>query len=194
MAIRANEAHIAGIHMLDEITGRYNVAFVEKFLPKGGWQLVHLAMRQQGLMVLPGNPKGITRLNDLVHPDITFVNRQRGSGTRMLLDYELTKMGLASDQIVGYDKEVGTHMAVAATVAAGAADAGLGVRAAAVALGLDFIPVAQEQYDLLLNFVDGDDRLDLIIDILQSAAFRSEVEALGGYDLSDAGAIVATGK
>ncbi|MEM5768210.1 MAG: molybdopterin biosynthesis protein, partial [Bacillota bacterium] len=191
MAIRNNEAHMAGIHMLDEQTGRYNVSFTQKYLANCTWQLVHMAMRQQGFIVLPGNPKGIEGFADLTKPDTTFVNRQRGSGTRMLLDYELRKAGINSSRIVGYEKEVGTHMAVAATVKAGAADTGLGVQAAAVALGLDFVPAAQEQYDLLLNFDADDPRLQVILDILQSDEFRREVEGLGGYDLSDAGKLVA---
>jgi len=191
MAIRNNEAHIAGIHLLDEQTGCYNLAFVKKYLPNTGWRLVHMAMRQQGLMVMPGNPKKIAGLADLARPDITFVNRQRGSGTRMLLDYDLVKAGIGPEQIAGYEKEVGTHMAVAATVAAEAADAGLGVQAAALALGLDFIPVASEQYDLLLNFPPDDDREKAIIAILESAEFRNEVESWGGYDLSGAGRTIA---
>jgi putative molybdopterin biosynthesis protein len=194
MAIRNNEAHIAGVHLLDEKTGQYNVSFVEKFLPTRAWQLVHFAMRQQGLIVLPGNPKGIKGLNDLVRSDITYINRQRGSGTRMLLDYELSKMGIGYDRIGGYEKEVGTHMAVAASVLAGAADAGMGVQAAALALGLDFIPVAEEQYDILLNFASDDDRLDVIMRTLQSDQFRREVEALGGYDLRNAGKVIAVGE
>lgn len=194
MAIRNNEAHIAGVHLLDEQTGEYNVAFAKKYLPASGWRLVHMAMRQQGLMVLPGNPKNITGLADLARAEVTFVNRQRGSGTRMLLDYELGKTGFDGAKVTGYEKEVSTHMAVAATVAAGAADTGLGVQAAAKALGLDFIPVAREQYDLLLNFAPGDERLAAIIDVLQSAEFRSEVEAWGGYDLSGAGSIIAGGE
>jgi len=187
MAIRNNEAHIAGIHLLDEKTGIYNVSYVEKFLPNTNCQLVHLAMRQQGLMVMPGNTKGITGLGDLLRADISFVNRQRGSGTRMLLDYELGKCNIDAKQIAGYEKEVGTHMAVAASIAAGTADTGLGVQAAAVALGLEFIPVAQEQYDLLLNFAADDERLHAILEILQTAEFRREVESLGGYDLSNSG-------
>ena len=193
LAIRNNEAHIAGIHLLDETTGRYNVAQVEKYLPQVAWRLVHLAMRQQGLMVAPGNPKGIRGLACLARPDITFINRQRGSGTRMLLDYELNKLGISGQRIDGYEKEVGTHMTVAASVASGTIDAGLGVQAAAKALGLDFLPVASEQYDLLMNFAPHDDRMGLIIQVLQSGDFRSEVEALGGYDLSNAGKLIAVG-
>ncbi len=193
LAIRNNEAHLAGIHLLDETTGAYNVAQVEKFLPHVAWRLVHLAMRQQGLMVAPGNPKGISQLSCLARPDITFINRQRGSGTRMLLDYELSKLGINSQQINGYEKEVGTHMTVAASVASGTIDVGLGVQAAAKALGLNFLPVASEQYDLLMNFAPHDERMALIIGILQSPEFRSDVEALGGYDLGNAGRLIAVG-
>lgn len=193
MAIRNNEAHIAGIHLLDGATGLYNVSQVEKYLPGGNWRLVHMAMRQQGLIVPPGNPRGITGLPDLARPGFVFVNRQRGSGTRMLLDFRLAQAGIDPGDIAGYEKEVGTHMAVAATVAAGAADAGLGVQAAALALGLEFIPVAEEQYDLILNFAADDRRGQFIIDILRSDEFRREVEAMGGYDLQGSGRIIATG-
>ena len=179
--------------MLDETTGQYNVSQVEKFLPQVAWRLVHLAMRQQGLMVAAGNPRNIAGLQCLSRSDVTFINRQRGSGTRMLLDYELNKLGIAGTQINGYEKEVGTHMTVAASVASGSIDAGLGVQAAAKALGLDFIPVASEQYDLLMNFAPHDERMTFIIQILQSPEFRSEVESLGGYDLSNAGKLVAVG-
>ena len=194
MAIRNQEAHIAGIHLLDDKSGLYNIDYAQKFLADVNWILVHLAMRCQGLIVPPGNPKGIRTWNDLSRPDVIFVNRQRGSGTRMLLDFELAKADIPSSQIAGYEKEVGTHMAVAASVAGGNADAGLGVQAAAQALGLDFIPLAEEQYDLLLNFAVDDKRQEVILDILQSDEFRREVEALGGYDLSNAGRLVACRK
>ena len=190
MAIRNNESHISGIHLLDEQSGQYNVHYVEKFLPHHNCQLVHLGMRQQGLMVMPGNVKSITGLCDLVRPDITFINRQRGSGTRVLLDYEMGKCGIESSQVTGYEKEVGTHMAVAASIAAGTVDTGLGVKAAALALGLEFIPIAEEQYDLLLNFAPHDERLAAILDVLQNEEFRGEVEALGGYDLRNAGKFI----
>lgn len=190
-AVLRDEAHLAGIHLLDTATGEYNVAYVEKYLPHKTWCLVHLARRQQGLMVAPGNPKNITGLADLARTEVVFINRQRGSGTRTLLDYHLTRLGLAGAAIVGYDKEVATHMAVAASVAAGAADAGLGIRAAAAALGLAFIPVAQEQYDLLLNMSPTDAMAQEIISILSSPDFRRQVEDLGGYDLAAAGQMIA---
>lgn len=191
MAVRSGEAHIAGIHLLDDQTGQYNTAYVQKYLPKSNWQLVHLAMREQGLMVAPGNPKKILKLADLARTDVAFVNRQRGSGTRVLLDYQMKKLGVDRRGINGYEKEVGTHMAVAATVVGGAADVGLGIRAAARALGLEFIPVAEEQYDLILNFAADDEQAKVIIEILKSADFRRDVEALGGYDLTSAGKIIA---
>ena len=193
MAIRNNEAHIAGIHLLDEKTGTYNVSQAEAYLPNVAWRLVHMAMRQQGLMLAKGNPKAISGLDSLTRPDVTFINRQRGSGTRMLLDFELKKSGIPSDVINGYEKEVGTHMTVAASVASGTVDAGLGVQAAAEALGLEFMPIAAEQYDLLLNFSPHDDRMALIVQTLQSKEFRAEVEALGGYDLSHSGKLIAVG-
>lgn len=193
MAARNGEAHIAGIHMLDEQSGIYNTAFVKKYLADSNWQLVHLAMREQGLMVAPGNPKQILTLADLVRPDVLFVNRQRGSGTRMLLDYQLKRLKIDYRNIKGYEKEVGTHMAVGATIVGKSADVGLGIRAAARALGLDFIPIAQEQYDIILNFPASDDQAKAIIEILNSSEFRRDVEALGGYDLSSAGKIISAG-
>ncbi|MCW2278196.1 molybdopterin biosynthesis protein [Heliophilum fasciatum] len=212
MAIRNHEAHIAGIHMLDEATGQYNLPFVQRYVPgfladltdptnpmdltnptgqtERTGRLIHLALRQQGLIVPPGNPLGIHSLADLTRPGLTFVNRQRGSGTRMLLDKELGKANIDGCQINGYEKEVATHMAVAASVLSGTADAGLGVQAAAQALGLAFIPIAQEQYDLLLNFSPDDERLQAIIEILHTMEFRREIEALGGYSLCKAGETV----
>lgn len=190
MAVRNNEAHIAGIHMLDDKTGEYNIPFVNKYLTKGNWQLVRLARREQGLMVLPDNPKNVKTLEDLGREDITYVNRQRGSGTRMLLDHLVPRTGLQVEHITGYEKEVSTHMAVAATITAGAADTGLGIRAAATALGLEFIPISHECYDILLNFPPGDITAETIITILQTPAFRQEVERLGGYDLAEAGTVL----
>lgn len=193
LAMRNNEAHLAGIHLLNQETGQYNLSYVQKYLGNQR-ELVHFAMRQQGLLVAPENPKQIAGLQDLIRPEVVFVNRQRGSGTRMLLDYELFRRGINQIDINGYDKEVGTHMAVAAAVASGTVDAGLGVQAAAHALGLNFIPVAQEQYDLLLNFTSKEEELrEHILAVLRSAGFRQAVESLGGYDLSRAGMVINFG-
>ncbi len=192
LAIRNRETHLAGIHMLDEASGLYNLASVKKYLPDRPWRLLHFAMREQGLILARGNPKKITGISDLARADILFVNRQRGAGTRMLLDYRLKEHGIASAALQGYEKEVGTHMAVAATIAAGAADVGLGIRAAASALELDFISVGQEQYDLLVDLPEEDMRFAMLQDILQSAEFRMQVEGLGGYDLTKSGEMIAS--
>lgn len=190
MAIRNDEAHIAGVHILDEATGQFNLPYIYRYLAGHPCVVVHLAKREQGLMVAKRNPHNITGLADLVRPEISYVNRQRGSGTRMLLDYELKKLAISAGNICGYEREVATHMAVAATIASGTADAGMGIRAAARALGLDFIPVNEEQYDLVLNFSADDELVTVITQILESNEFRREVAALGGYDLDGAGNIL----
>jgi putative molybdopterin biosynthesis protein len=138
-----------------------------------------------------GNPKGIRDFSDLARPGISFVNRQPGSGTRVLLDYELKRRGLDPNEIRGYEKEEFTHMAVAAMIASGLADVGLGVRSAAKALGLDFVAVAQEQYDLLFlrEFFDSENGQKLF-GVIRSEEFRKAVAALGGYDPSSSGEIL----
>jgi putative molybdopterin biosynthesis protein len=151
MAMRRGEAHIAGVHLLDEETGEYNVPYVKRYLDSKDYALVNLVHREQGLIVAPGNPKGIQGISDLVKPGVSFVNRQRGAGTRILLDLELKRLGISEDQISGYEHEEYTHMGVAASVANSVADVGLGIRSAARALGLDFVPVAWERYDLLMT-------------------------------------------
>lgn len=190
MAIRNGEAQLAGVHILDEATGQYNVAYLSKYLAGRRWRLVHLAQREQGLMVEQSNPHNITAIVDLVRPGIQIVNRQRGAGTRMLLDYLLKGQAIDPQTISGYEKEVGTHMAVAATIVAGAAHAGMGIRAAADIMGLEFIPIAWEQYDLIVALED-EQLFNLLISVLKSDKFRGDVEALGGYDLSGAGAVIA---
>lgn len=190
MAIKNGECHLAGIHLLDAATGTYNIPFVRKYLPNCRWRLVHFARREQGIITARDNPQQISSLRDLAEKEMVFVNRQRGSGTRMLLDYELQRQGLSPQAICGYEKEVATHMAVAASVAAGAAHAGMGIRAAAEALGLAFVTIGYEQYDLLVNLT-VEEEWNMLIAILQSEDFRCEVEALGGYDLTNAGQLLA---
>ena len=190
LAIRNGEAQLAGVHILDEATGTYNLPYIRRMLAGRSWQLVHLARREQGFLVRPGNPKQIRRIEDLFAPGVTFVNRQRGSGTRMLLDHCLRQKDLPPEKLNGYTKETATHMAVAATVAAGAADAGLGIRAAAVSLGLDFVPLDYERYDLLVTLRDEDPVFHALLAVLRDEAFHSQVEAMGGYDLAAAGEVV----
>ena len=189
-ALKRGEAHLAGTHLLDEETGDYNVSYIRRLLPDRRVVLVNLVYREQGIIVAPGNPKGIRSLADLARPGVTFVNRQRGAGTRVLLDYLLKKMGIDPAQIQGYDREEYTHMAVAAAVAGGA-DAGLGIRAAAQALGLDFVSLDEERYDLciLRDFWDTP-HIQRILTVIATPEFQRDVAALGGYDLRDCGKIM----
>ncbi|MFC1719254.1 molybdopterin biosynthesis protein, partial [Candidatus Poribacteria bacterium] len=188
MALKRHEAHIAGTHLLDEETGEYNVSYINRLLPDRNITLINLVYRQQGLIVAPGNPKGIDGLADLGSGELTFCNRQRGSGTRILLDYQLKQLGISPEKIAGYEREVYTHMAVASAVATGIADAGLGIYAAAKALGLGFVPIAEERYDLAIPesslSIPG---VDVVLEIINEDRFRKRIQALGGYDTRDTG-------
>ena len=190
LALARGETHMAGTHLLDPQTGVYNVPEIKRTIPKLPVVLVHLARREQGIVVARGNPKSIGDLSDLIS-GVLFVNRQAGSGTRVLLDFELKRLGINPNLIDGYEREEFTHMSVGVAVASGLADAGLAVRAAAQALGLDFIPIASEQYDLLFSrsFFESD-RGERLMSVLQSRPFRDAVTALGGYDSSGSGKLV----
>ncbi len=191
MAIRRAQTHMAGAHLLDTETGEYNYSYIERYLRGLPVRLVQLAKRAQGLLVPMGNPKNIQSVADLLRPDVAFINRQGGSGTRILLDYELEKLGLQTDRIRGYDQEEFTHMAVAVNVLSGRADAGMAIFAAARALGLGFIPVAEERYDLVIPEACWDDvKVQRALDIIVSGSFRRMVEAMGGYDVSESGTVL----
>lgn len=191
MALKKEEAHVAGIHLLDEITGEYNVAYIKKFLKEKDIALIKMVSRIQGLMVKKGNNKNIKSLSDLAREDISFVNRQKGSGTRMLLDFNLKKEGINPEKINGYSREEYTHMAVAAAVAFSNIDVGLGIYSSAIALDLDFIPLYHEEYDLAIpvKFLE-DENIKIMIDVIRSRAFRRKVEALGGYRVDRMGDIL----
>ncbi|MGE5390142.1 MAG: molybdopterin biosynthesis protein, partial [Deltaproteobacteria bacterium] len=150
MALRRGDTHFAGIHLLDQETGDYNIGYLKRYLADRNWLLVNLVKRQQGLIVSPGNPLEITSLFDLQRPVIRYINRQAGAGTRVLLDFLLAANHINPENINGYTREEYTHLAVAAAVKNNAADAGLGIFAAAQALDLDFIPLAEERYDLVI--------------------------------------------
>ena len=191
LALNRGQCHLAGSHLLDEGTGEYNRQAMRDHLKGTASLLVHLADREQGFIVLPGNPKGITSFEDLLRDDVNFINRQRGSGTRVLLDWELKKRGILPTRVRGYRDEEYTHMNVAAAVLSGRADCALGVRAAAVALGLDFVPVGVEQYDLVIPKVYADDeRMLALLDVIRSAEFRDTVTAMGGYNVSRSGTLL----
>jgi putative molybdopterin biosynthesis protein len=191
LSLQRGETHIAGTHLLDPATGEYNIPDIRRVIPHAPVVLVRLVRREQGLLVQTGNPKRIEQLKDLTRAGVTFVNRQPGSGTRVLLDYQLQQSKLDPRAIRGYEREEFTHMAVAVAIASQLADVGLGVKSAAHALGLDFIPVGEEQYDLvfLRSFFDAEHGAKLL-QTIRSADFRKAVEALGGYDARASGEIV----
>jgi putative molybdopterin biosynthesis protein len=154
---------------------------------------VNLVHRQQGLIVPRGNPKGIEGIEDLAREGVTFVNRQGGSGTRILLDYRLAELGISPEEIKGYESEEFTHMSVAVSVLSGAADSGLGIYAAAKALDLDFIPIVVEEYDLvILEEFFEDEKIQVMLDVIRSQPFQDLVHQLGGYDTSKTGTVVAS--
>ena len=191
-ALARGEAHMAGSHLLDEATGEYNLSFIRRFLKGREVVVVNLAHRIQGLILPKGNPKGIRALEDLAREDVAFLNRQRGSGTRLLLDYKLRELDIEAEDIRGYGREEYTHLAVAAAVAGGRADVGLGILSAANAMGLDFIPLLSEQYDLVIpsEYYAGEP-VQFVLEIIRDDSFRAEVDALGGYDTSSMGQVVA---
>ncbi|MBN1889487.1 MAG: molybdopterin biosynthesis protein [Thermoflexales bacterium] len=188
LALRRGEAHCAGCHLIDPQTGEYNLSYVKQYLPGLPVVLVTLVQREQGLIVAGGNPKAFRSLSDLARPDVRFVNRQRGAGTRVLLDYRLGQLGLEPARVQGYEREEYTHLAVAAAVQSGLADCGLGIAAAAYALGLDFVPLEQERYDLVIPraFYEGE-LIQAALDVIRSQAFRRAVMALPGYDTTRSG-------
>jgi putative molybdopterin biosynthesis protein len=191
VALRRGEAHLAGSHLLDPQTGEYNISYVKQYLPGVPVVLVTFVHREQGLIVAPGNPKGIAGLADLARPDVRYVNRQRGAGTRILLDYRLGQLGIQPEQMRGYAREEYTHLAVAAAIQSSAADCGLGIAAAARALNLDFIPLEQERYDLVIPRAQYEsDLLHPLLDLIRGQAFKRAVTELPGYDTSHMGEIV----
>ncbi len=190
MAVRRGEAHVAGTHLLDEKTGSYNTAFIKKYFPKGGVRLIECVNRSQGLMLPHGNPKRITGIKDLAASGIRYVNRQKGSGTRVLCDYLCKNNAIDTGSIYGYDREEYTHTSVAALIAAGSADAGLGIYSAAKLYGLDFVPICDEQYDLLVPDYAWDTPLiRKLLETLQSGEFRLRLAELGGYTLKNPGTV-----
>ena len=188
-AVRNGEAHLGGIHLLDTETGEYNRSYVRKYFPDGGAVLVRGVIRQQGLMIPKGNPKNIRGIRDL--PRLSYVNRQKGAGTRILLDYLLAQEGIDPKDVYGYTKEEYTHTAVAAAISAGTADCGMGIYSAAKTYGLDFLYLWDEQYDFLIS--EGafhDQRVQKFLEILRSEEFRKRLEHLGGYSVTDTGNVI----
>ena len=190
--LAAGQAHVAGCHLLDEATGLYNLPWVQRALPFPA-TVVTFAVWREGLMVAPGNPKAVRGVQDLARPGVSMVNREVGSGSRGLLDRELRQWGVPAGQVAGYNVEAHSHLMVAEVVAMGMADVGVGVEAAAMAAGLEFIPLSHERYDLVIpNHFLGMEPVQLLLTALGRREVRQQVEALGGYDTAPMG-VVATG-
>ena len=191
LAIRRGEAHAAGIHLLDTETGEYNRRYIKKYFPHGGVRLVRCVGRQQGLMLQKDNPLGIVRFAEIAREGVRYVNRQKGSGTRILTDYLCRKEGVDPDQVYGYEREEMTHNAVAVQIAGGSADAGMGIYSSARLYDLDFLPICVEEYDLLIpESVWNTDLIRQLISTLKSSQFRERIEAMGGYTLDRPGEII----
>lgn len=191
MAIKRGECHIAPTHLLDMETGEYNISYIKKYFPNQKMALIKGVQRQQGLIVEKGNPLNIKGFKDLIRDDIVYANRQRGAGTRVLLDYHLGLENIEENSIRGYQRELNTHMAVATAVKTGSASAGLGVYSAAKAMDLDFVEVAFEDYDFLVPFESlEDDRIKKFIEVIKSGEFKDILESLGGYGFRNTGEII----
>lgn len=191
MAVKKGACHLAGSHLLDPDDGSYNISYIKKYLPKEKIWLVNLVMREQGLILPKNNPKHIQSISDLKEKELAFINRQAGSGTRVLFDYQLSQMGISPSDILGYENDEYTHMSVAVAVLSGRADAGLGILAAARALDLDFIPVVTESYDLVIpdRFYQTQ-KFQVLLDTICTASFQNRVNELGGYGIQNTGKVL----
>lgn len=193
MAIKKGACHMAGCHLLDPEDGSYNISYINKYLPNIPVRLVNLVMREQGLILPKGNPDGVKSLEDISAKGLSFINRQPGSGTRILFDYSLKQKGVSPNDITGYENEEYTHMSVAVAVLSGRAQAGLGIKAAALALNLDFLPVITESYDLVIPEEYFHSRkIQNLMSTIQSEAFKERVLALGGYGVENTGKLLFT--
>ncbi|MEA4913584.1 MAG: molybdopterin biosynthesis protein [Christensenella sp.] len=190
LALGRGEGQLGGVHLLDETDGSYNVSYIEKYIPGGGVALIECVRRMQGLIVKKGNPLGIRTVNDLVKPEVRYANRQKGAGTRILLDYLLKQAEISAQQIEGYAREELTHTAVAAQIAAGSADCGLGIFSASRMYDLDFIPVCEETYDLLTSLAAMENpQVRAFLRVLASESFLRRLDVLGGYTYDKPGRI-----
>jgi putative molybdopterin biosynthesis protein len=191
VALRRGEAHLAGSHLLDPDTGEFNIRYLKEYLPGIRVKLINWAGRSQGLLLRKGNPKNISGIEDLTRKDLVFINRQRGSGTRVLLDYHLNKLGINSISIRGYSQEEYTHLGVAVAVLSGRADCGLGVAAAATALDLEFLPLFTERYDLIIPAEYAESNLfSPLIELMKDERFVQSVARMPGYDVSSMGKLI----
>lgn len=191
IALKNGNCHVAASHLLDLETGEYNNSFLKKHFPMLKVIILNLAHREQGLIVKKGNPLGIKGLGDLMDKKVSFVNRQEGSGTRVLLDYRLKELGIDTAKIAGYDKIAYTHMEVALEVFSGSADAGVGIYTTVGMLGLDFIPLATERFDLIIpTDIFNSATVKALREVLDSEEFKANMIRMGGYEVHDTGKIM----
>ncbi|RLC25781.1 MAG: molybdopterin biosynthesis protein [Deltaproteobacteria bacterium] len=191
MAIKKGACHLAGAHLLDPEDGSYNISYIKKYLPDQEIWLINLVKRAQGLIVPKGNPKNIQSIEDLKDKGLQFINRQPGSGTRILFDYKLKMLGVSPNDIQGYPNDEYTHMSVAVSVLSGRVDAGLGIHAAARALDLDFIPIVTEEYDLVIpDRFYKTRKIEVLLDTIATKTFQDRVMTLGGYSTKNTGSII----
>jgi putative molybdopterin biosynthesis protein len=193
IALQRGEAHLAGSHLFDPQTGEFNISYIRQYMPGIPVKVVALAYREQGLLVKRGNPLGIKSLEDLGRSGraVRFINRQRGAGTRVLLDYHLNLLGISPEKIQGYNQEEYTHLGVAAAVASGRADCGLAIAASAQALDLDFVRLFQERYDLVIPKEHAETLLLApLLELLKGQAFRDAVSKMKGYDVAVMGTLI----
>jgi molybdate-binding protein len=192
-ALQRGDVHVAGLHLLDPVSGESNVPFLRQSLKGSGYEVVTFATWEEGFLVRPGNPKSIRTVADLVEPMVTLINREEGSGARLLLDQRLRAAGIDPTQVRGYDRIVSSHFDVARTIAGRQADVGIGIRSAAQLFDLDFVPLQAARYDLVVpkSYLKSHPTLTHLFETLVSRPFRKEIEALGGYDTNETGKIQA---
>lgn len=185
--------HIAGVHLFDPVTGESNLPFLKRSLKGSGYEVVTFATWEEGLLVRRGNPKSIRTAADLPEPMVTLINREEGSGARLLLDQRLHAAGVQPGQVQGYDRIVSSHFAVARAIAERQADVGIGIRSAAQLFDLDFVPLQAARYDLVVPkaYLKSHPTLPRLFETLVSRPFRHEISALGGYDTSETGRVRA---
>ena len=192
IALARGSSHIAGCHLFDIKTGEYNLPYLPRYLPGLATIVVNLVYRDLGLLLKPNNPLRIAGIEDLARPQVRIINRQEGSGTRILLDFELNRLGIDSKRINGYEKEVNTHNEVAMAVLSGRAEVGLGIFSAAKMLGLEFIHITKERYDLVIPEEKFSAKpLTALLEVIQSKEFKAKIEQMGGYDTRDSGKVLS---
>lgn len=190
-SLNRKECHLSTAHLLNPETGEYNFSYIDRYLRSQNVKVINLAFRQQGMIIQKGNPKNIKSINDLIKEDITFINRQRGAGTRVLFDYLLEENNIDKNEIIGYNREEYTHMTLASEIQSGSTDIGIGIQSAADAFDLDFIPIAKERYDLIIpEDLLKDPRIKTLLRVISSESFINQVKLLKGYDLSLTGKVM----